>query len=486
MSLKRRILSNTAYQVSAYGINALAGLTIVYFLSRGLGVAGFGRYALIFVYLYFSQAVSTAGLDPVLTRDLAARPERAGSLLGSVLVLRFSLAAAALGLMAAFLWVREVPADFRGAVLLAHVSLFLSGLDVVESLFKARLEMRFVSAISVASQLLHLGLVLSLVSFGAGLVPLAGAYVAARGVRTALSWAAARRRYRISLGVDRATLRYLGKEALPLGVSALLWMIYFRADQVMLEMLSGVRQVAYYNAGYRFLDVSLLLSGMIMASLYPLMSPLYPHDRPGLQRVFAKAFDYAVFLGSFVAVALLLGAEPIVKLLYGPEFGPAAAALRWLSLSCLVLFPSNVLAHMLFVTGMERAPLLTLRALAAALNIGLNLWWIPLWGALGAVWATLSTEGLLLILVAAVIRRREGLRPRVRTAAHTLVGLAGGYALYALTGASGASIGLGLAFFFAVQGIFLATYYRDFKELLARRGRPAEVGRGAHLDATVP
>jgi O-antigen/teichoic acid export membrane protein len=44
-------------------------------------------------------------------------------------------------------------------------------------------------------------------------------------------------------------------------------------------------------------------------------------------------------------------------------------------------------------------------------NVGLNLWAIPRWGHLGAAWATLVTEGVVLVLCLLVVRRIVDLRP---------------------------------------------------------------------------
>ena len=42
---------------------------------------------------------------------------------------------------------------------------------------------------------------------------------------------------------------------------------------------------------------------------------------------------------------------------------------------------------------------------SALLNIGLNFWLIPVYGAMGAAWATLVTEGVLAVFLLARITR---------------------------------------------------------------------------------
>jgi len=96
-------------------------------------------------------------------------------------------------------------------------------------------------------------------------------------------------------------------------------------------------------------------------------------------------------------VALLTLAQPIVGLLFGPEFGPAVPILRIKALTMVVLFVDYYLATILIAVGRERS-WLAIAVAACVVSPTLNWVLIPLTdlrysnGGVGAAVATLVTE----------------------------------------------------------------------------------------------
>jgi O-antigen/teichoic acid export membrane protein len=64
-------------------------------------------------------------------------------------------------------------------------------------------------------------------------------------------------------------------------------------------------------------------------------------------------------------------------------------------------------ASLLYYKKTRLLPLMTL--VSAALTVGLNLWWIPIWGALGSAWATLVSFGMLFSMSYILGRRYQQL-----------------------------------------------------------------------------
>jgi O-antigen/teichoic acid export membrane protein len=100
-----------------------------------------------------------------------------------------------------------------------------------------------------------------------------------------------------------------------------------------------------------------------------------------------------------MAVGGALAAEPIIRLVYGPEFSPAVAPFRILAWSVLTVYANAAFAFLLLARGRDRRYLVAVAA-GAAVNMGLNLIAIPLAGMIGAALVTMVSEltvlGLLL------------------------------------------------------------------------------------------
>jgi len=113
-------------------------------------------------------------------------------------------------------------------------------------------------------------------------------------------------------------------------------------------------------------------------------------------RLAAKTAGVAVFLGAVIAAAVLLLA-PLIPRLVGRDFSGVLVALRWLCWIPLLRGIHRVTGGAL--TGSGHQNLRTAAQLTvAALNFVLNLWWIPVYGWIGAAWSSLASDGLLAVL----------------------------------------------------------------------------------------
>jgi O-antigen/teichoic acid export membrane protein len=110
----------------------------------------------------------------------------------------------------------------------------------------------------------------------------------------------------------------------------------------------------------------------------------------------AKTAGVAVLLGAVIAAAVLLLA-PLIPHLVGRDFSGVLVALRWLCWIPLLRGIHRVTGGAL--TGSGHQNFRTASQLSvAALNFVLNLWWIPVYGWIGAAWSSLASDGLLAIL----------------------------------------------------------------------------------------
>lgn len=85
-------------------------------------------------------------------------------------------------------------------------------------------------------------------------------------------------------------------------------------------------------------------------------------------------------------------------LAYGDSYAAAAPLLSWLLVAFLFLAPNYVLTQAAVALGRERWYAVTV-CIAAAVNVGLNFWLLPRFGALGAAWASIATEAVLMVLL---------------------------------------------------------------------------------------
>jgi len=181
------------------------------------------------------------------------------------------------------------------------------------------------------------------------------------------------------------------KEALPFGLSGIFIMIYYWIDSVMLSLLQGDTVVGWYNASYRLVLVLAIIPSAILTSLFPLMSRFYESSEKSLRFSYEKSFKYLLIIAVPIGVGMTLLADRIILLVYGSEYTPSIIALQILIWSEVLIFLSIVFGNLL--NSINKQIIVTRQtAIAAILNVIMNLLLIPRYSYVGASIATVATE----------------------------------------------------------------------------------------------
>ncbi|MBI3176827.1 MAG: oligosaccharide flippase family protein [Chloroflexi bacterium] len=377
------------------------GLTLVFIalIARRLGVAAFGQYAAMAALVFLGNAVTTFGTDMLLIRETA----RAGGLT--------PLAPVALWLQLALsvLWIGSVmgigfvfPAVLPAArlpLIVYLLSLFpLAFYTVFSALLRAfeRMELFLAlnlltallqtigAAVLIRSQddLLRLCAWLTLTQLvAAGL----GGVLCSRLVTFAALWRPVR------LAEVWALLRV----AWPLAALMALALFSQRLSVLMLLPLAGDAATGWFSAAARLVEGLKIGHYAVLGALLPTLSR---RSSPEAGRLFRNSWAALLALSALLALALTLLADPIVMLIYGSRFAPAAHVLRLLAWS-LIPYTFSAYLSLDFVTrGLERT-VLKVTILGAAVSVGLYTLLIPQLGASGAAWGMLAGEGALATLL---------------------------------------------------------------------------------------
>jgi O-antigen/teichoic acid export membrane protein len=418
-SLESLRIERTTQRLSFY-FSGQVVIKLLYFpgivlATRAAGPAGWGLVTAAISAGFILITGVNLGLNPYVTREVAA---------GTVSVTRLTAAATRFRLFASGLFLLAMPGflllTIRGieVVVLLGVVTYLLADSWAKYLFallrgaeNTRFEIVGANVEKVVFALFALLAMLAsshsdpvgVVAVGFGVGALCKLGIAAYSSRRVFHTAVLPLRYVLAT-FTRVRLwlrdfRYLRESAAFLFM-AMFSTLYFRVDTYMLAVLRGNEEAGFYGAAYRLIEgllfapeaVLVVFSPLLVRALKSVGAGQYTDEQRS--KVVRQVAALQVAVAGPVGLALMLERNWITNVLYGSAFTPAAQLLFWLAPAFVFMAVNFLLGGLLTATYMQRS-LLVISGVAAVANVLLNLLLIPRYGAIGAVAATVFTEGAL-------------------------------------------------------------------------------------------
>lgn len=441
MSRTRTIARNALALAAADIVGKLASLGFYVVMARKLGEHGFGAYTFALSLAQLMTVFAGFGIDEWIARTVARDADSAPRLMTDALLAKavFGLTgvAAAVAVALAGGYPREVALT---VALLAFGALAELFMNVFNATFQGLDDLRVPAAASVLQRLAIAGGGIAALLAGAGIVTIAAIYFAAAMAAAALvAGRLAARGVRPERTPSRARALRLVRGTFALGLTVLLNTMLFRVDAVLVSLIKGTAAVGFYGAAYRLLESPLFIAYGLTAALLPALSRASRSTTPSVGELAEAGLKLIVCALAPVGVAFAVLADPIVRLVFSPDFAPAVPALRLLG-GAAALYGVGYFSAFVLLSQGRQGVLPWVTASVLAFNLAANLALIPLLSFRGAALVTsLSEAGLAAGFLFHVVRvtgplsvRRICAAPLAGCAAIALVTVAIGPGLAAL------------------------------------------------------
>ena len=396
------LLRHSFFYLLARGVPGLVSFLAIVLYTRLLHPDEYGRYTMVVAGVGMANAILFQWLRLGLLRYLPAyreqRKEFLSSLCSGFLVLAALTGAAGAGL--SFLWPDR---SLQGLILLGIVLLW------AQAWFELNLELARTQlspqrygklALSKALVALAVGGTLAYCGLGAAgllLGMLAGFFLPV--LRATFSeWRGAR-----WSSSNRAIFRRLLTYGLPLTAAFALDFVVSSSDRFILGWLAGTGVTGLYAVGYDLAKQSLLVPMMtVNLASYPLaVRALEQEGREGAHRQLIQNTTVLFAIALPAALGLSLLAPNIAGVFLGDEYKQAAASLiPWVTAASLCAGIKAYYFDLSFQLGQRTVGQIWVLLASALINVGLNIWWIPVFGYLGAAYATLVAYAVGMIISA--------------------------------------------------------------------------------------
>jgi O-antigen/teichoic acid export membrane protein len=376
------------------------------------------------IYLFIPAVVADVGLTATVVRRISAAPQETEAALGASLPLRTLITLGLTGFFVAVGYALPFDARTHGAILIASIGTVAGLLNaVLAPVFQARLKMHWPVISNVTGRVLTLALTYGAIAAGLGFNAFVWATVLGQVAMLAVTAVLFVRVMHVRLRprFDPAYWRALIRDGIVLGTALALGLLYFRVDTVLLALLRPAKEVGLYGASYKFVEVAAVVPFAALNTLFPTFSRFLEAGDARLRPLAQKAFDLGLAVsvpGMIVGIAF---ARDIVTVTAGERYAAGAVALKLLSpylVATLLLTPA---LGILMAAGAYRT-LLVLNTSMLALNVLLNVVFIPLYGFKAAAVTSVASESLNLVLLTVAARRRMGFSPSLRGLPTVLLG----------------------------------------------------------------
>ena len=387
-SLLSRLAGNTAIGFAGNAVQRGLTFAITLILARGLGGESFGLYSYVVSYMFLFAFLSDLGVERVVTREVSRDPAHAGELIGSGLLIKLGLSLASMTAAIGLAFAIGMPRAALLCVVIAAIGLPMNLELVFRGYFQSRFQVGYSYATTLPATVWFLVAALVVTRFGLPLHFLfAIALVSAPFIVVALLWVS-RYRFQLVLRARWTRMRRMLRDSAELGGFIFLFVLSMRLDQILLFHLRGEEDVALYAVGVRLSEALSILPEAVMVTVFPLLVSS-EHTAPDrFHHTNRLGFKYLAGVGILIAFAMTILRDGVVGVLYGPSYAAAAVPMAVLCWNMSVGYV-GVIYLSLFLAQSRQRSLLLVSALALAVNILLNLAWIPPYGATGAAVATL-------------------------------------------------------------------------------------------------
>lgn len=372
-------------------IRIILSMVVGAWCARYLGPSNYGELSYVLAYIVFFQSAARLGLDSIVIREIALKPDESGIILGTVLWCRVCISVF-LAILSILLMILINPDEIISQTLTTILSLtiLLQCADVFDLWFQSQSKNKPIVIAKTVAYLISSIVKVLLIVTKASLIWFALAWLIESAIG-AIALILTFSKYKVRLNFSLQKAKVLLHEAWPYLLSGLGIIIYMRIDQIMLKSMAGSAEVGIYTAGIAPSEAWYFIAGVLLVALSPLTANKKSLSYDEYHNFLSHIFSLLWIIGFAITLFILIFSEWIIFILFGLNYSRSSTVL---SIHILTVIPVFLgVASNLWLTNEKRGDLgVKQTAAGAAINFLMNLYLIPRYGAAGAAISTVIAQ----------------------------------------------------------------------------------------------
>lgn len=378
------------------------------------------------------------GIDGVLPREVARKPEDFGGLLLSALypIFIWMIILSLLILIIGYLlgYSTEI---YQVLIVALFIYIFRSFTILVRSVMRGLRRMASDVLIQVSESSVAIFLVLLFLNISRSAFSAALAFLGSALLSLIIGGLITKSLINQKLHYDKKLAKKLVLESLPLLIMATLIAVNTRADILILSSSVNEYQVGLYASALSVYFLVQPISASFSASLLPTLSSTYVNKTTEFNLIWKNGLRFVIILSIMLFVLSYIYADVIINILFGENYLNAVPILKIVSLT--IGFKSIVIYLTHVLISIDKQNLVSIAVFfGLVITIIISLLLVPLLGNRGVAWATVGREVSILILLIIFLQKKV---PKVNIKTTLILPLIAGLILFTINLVfSGASI----------------------------------------------
>ena len=379
-------------------IGSVISVIALGFITRALGTGSFGEYTTVIAYLTVFQLISDFGLHTLLTREISQNPSKEPEIVSRFLTIRLCIAFVVLSIGCALVFAFPYSYFVKIGVVMSGIAfLAMSLTQMLLGVLQKHFAVYKSTIAEILGRVANLILVIIFFYTQAGVLQFLFAFIVASFVILLVNLFFARSLTQFKLVFPIPHWRKTLKTAVPVAISIIFTLLYFRADTILLSIMQDAQAVGLYGAAYKVLEVFLFFPAAFFGIVMPILSKQAKTPKK-LGKTVSFLLNACIYVAApLVAGGVLLSAS-ILNIIGGEQFISSTTTLQILFGAIGVIIFGNLFGNTIIALNIQKKAMIAYIA-GFVFNVVANILVIPTYSYTGAAATTLLTE----ILVTAVL-----------------------------------------------------------------------------------
>lgn len=417
---EKQVLKNAKWIIVCKVIQSIVQMVIGMLSARYLGPANYGLINYAASIVAFALPLMKLGLDAVLVYELVESPEKEGQIMGTSLLLNVaSSMLCILGVAAFSATANWGETETILVCLLYSLSIFFAAIEMIQYWFQYKLLSKYSSLVMLGAYVVVSVYKIFLLVTQKNVYWFAVSHAIEYGIIgiSLIALYFKNHGQKLTFSADRAKKMLARSKHYIL--ASLMVVVIQNTDHIMLTSMVGKAENGLYSAAITSVTVFQFVYVAIVDSFRPLILSEKKENSPSYENSVSRLYGLILYTAVVQGIAFFILADLIIYVLYGNDFAGSIPVLRVLT-PYFVFSIMGTVRNVWILAEEKQKYLWVINLSGALLNIVLNAFAVPLWGAFGAAFASLLTQCFANFVLGFILKplrpanrlMLKGLRPR--------------------------------------------------------------------------